>query len=319
MSLNRPAQLQIIDPVLTSIARQYKSHDFIADSLLTNVPVKTLTGQYPVFRKFDWFTNEVANIKADRAPSREIDFEWGTETYRCEEFALKVSITDLERMQAHEAVRLEANKTDLLSHRMSLAREVRIANILKKVADGGQIPNANSATPSNLWDTASANPDADIRTGALAVYDATGQSPDTLVLPYKVAYQLATNHGTDSWRAAMIYTVNGQQIIRLGDGILPSEIHGMQVVIAKGPQIDAANEGGASSISEIWGKNALLLTRGARTYGQPSSLYRFVHTAQTVTRWRETDPDLDYIRELERCDERMVAPDTAYILKGVVS
>lgn len=319
MSLNRPAQLQIIDPVLTSVARQYKSHDFIGEQLLTDVPVKTLTGQYPVFRKFDWFGNDVANIKADRAGSREIDFEWGTETYRCEEYALKVSITDLERMQAHEAVRLEANKTDLLSHRMTLAREIRIANILKKVADGGQIPNANSATPAALWDTATANPDADLRTAVTAIYDATGQVPDTLVLPYKVAYHLATNHGTDSWRAAMVYTVNGQQIIRLGDGILPSEIHGLQVVIAKGPQVDGANEGGASSITEIWGKNALIVTRGARAYGQPSSLYRFQHTAPTVTRWREIDPDLEYVRELERSDERMVAPDTAYIIKGVIS
>lgn len=315
----RPAQLQIIDPVLTTVARQYKSHDFIADDLVTNVPVKTLTGQYPVFRKWDWFTNEVANIKADRAPSREIDFEFGTENYRCEEFALKVSITDLERAQAHEAVRLESNKTDLLSHRMSLAKEVRISNILKKVADGGQIPNANSSTPSALWDTATANPDTDIRTAVLAIYDATGQTPDTLVLPYKVAYHLATNHGTDSWRAAMVYTVNGQQIIRLGDGILPSEIHGLKVVIAKGPQIDSSGEGGASSITEIWGKNAVIVTRGAQTYGQPSSLYRMVHTAPLVTRWRETDPDIEYIRELERCDERMVAPDTAYILKGVIS
>src|ERR1700741_4463527 len=106
MALNRANPLQIIDPVLTGLARAYRPFGFIYDELVAPMKVSTLTGQYMNFPKEAWYANEVDNEVRDRAPSKEIDFDWLTDTYAVKEFALKVSITDLERQQAHEAVRL---------------------------------------------------------------------------------------------------------------------------------------------------------------------------------------------------------------------
>jgi hypothetical protein len=118
----------------------------------------------------------------------------------------------------------------------------------------------------------------------------------------------------------MLYTVNGSEVIRLGAGVLPGEIHGMKVVIAKGPQVTVANSPSGATYTEIWGKHArLLYVDPSAPWGSPTSLYRFRHTAPIVKRWRTDDPDVEYIRELERCVELLVAPDTTYILKGVIS
>lgn len=327
MALNRANALQIIDPVLTNLARRYQAHGFIYDELVRKFPVQVLSGQYPVFKKEDWYRNDPDNLVRDRAPSKEIDFSWATEFYKVSEYGLKVSITDLERMQAHPALKLEQSKNDFLSLKMAIAREVRLATLLSDpaVTAGGGLTSGNSTTPSAKWDTTSSNPDADIRAAALNIYNVIGYHPNVLVLPYPVAYNLATVHGTDTFRGQMLYTVNGQQMIREGVGILPEMIHGMRVVIPMGPQTNSAPDSDGSvdatgTQSEIWGKNARLLyiEQGA-PWGTPSVCYCFQHTAPLVSRWRQNDPDIDYIRQWERVDERVVAPDAGYVLTSVIS
>lgn len=318
---NRAAGGQIIDPVLTNVARRYQAHGFAYDQVVANQPVNTISGQYPTFPKWYWFANEVDNEIEDRAPSKEVDFEWSTDTYRARKFGFKVSISDDERANANPALRLETSKTQFLSLRQAIAREVRLANKLRDVTNGGGLTAGNETTPSNKWDTTSSNPDNDIRAAALSIYNAIGYNPNVLILPYPVAYNLATQHGTDTFRGSMLYTVNGQDVIRLGAGILPAEIHGMRVIVVSGPQVATGREPGTgSTYSEIWGKHARLLYADPNApWGTPSVLYGFQFMAPTVTRWRNMDPDVDYIREMERTDEKIVAPDAGWVLSAVIS
>lgn len=325
MALNRANALQIIDPVLTNLARRYQAHGFIYDQIVRKFPVQTLSGQYPVFKKEDWYRNDPDNLVRDRAPSKEIDFSWSTELYLCKEFGLKVSITDLERMQAHPALKLEQSKNDYLQLHMAIAREVRLANVLRDQAHGGGLTSGNETGIGTGWDNSASNPEADIRAAALNIYNTIGYHPNTIVIPYPVAYNLATIHGTDTFRGQMLYTVNGQQAIREGVGLLPEMIHGMRVVIPMGPQTNSAadSDGSAQQTgtqSEIWGKNVRLLyiEQGA-PWGTPSVCYGFQHTAPLVSRWRQNDPDIDYIRCWERVDERIVAPDAGWVLTSVIS
>jgi hypothetical protein len=126
-----------------------------------------------------------------------------------------VSITDLERQQAHPALRIEQSKNDLLTLRMAIAREYRLAQMLfptdvsAAISTLGQLQAGFSATPTNKWDTTSSNPDQDLKLAQLAMYGATGMLANVLVLPFPVAYNLATQHGADTFRGQMLYTVNG--------------------------------------------------------------------------------------------------------------
>lgn len=317
MALNRPTSLQIYDPVLSNLARKYKSNGFIGRSLLPEISVSTLSGQYPVFTKQFWFQNDVDNLIADRQPTKEIDYEWSLDTYGIKEYGLKVGWTDLELQQAHESLRFERTKVEFLTHRIELAHEVRVAALLRKTTNGGGLN--LGAAPSTNWDQDAATIEADIKTGVLAIYDATGMLPNTIVIPYKVAYAMALQ---EDIRAILRSDATGAgvQYLTLGSRIIPSVIHGMRVVIPQGPQIDSGREPSSGSISEIWGDHVrLLYVDPSAGWGMPSVAYLFRHTPKKVLRWRETDPDINYVREMERYDLKVVAPDVGYELASLLS
>jgi hypothetical protein len=313
--------LQVIDPLLSNVARRYMPDGFIYDQIVARQPVGTISGLYPTFPKGYWFAQVADNKIDDRTETKEVNFEWSTEKYLAQKYGLKVSISDDERANAAPQLRLEQNKTEFLSTQQALSREIRLANALRDTTHGGGLTEGHETTPSKKWDTSESNPDADLRTAALEVYNAIGRSPNTLILPYPVAYNLATQHGTDTFRGQMLYTVNGDQMIRLGDGVLPSEIHGMKVVIPKGPQkITAGEPYAGATTSEIWGKNAILAYVDPNAgWGNPTCIYGFQFMAPTIARWQRIDPDVEYISEMERVDEKIVAPDAAWVLSAVIS
>lgn len=317
MSANSPRSLQIYDPVLTNLARQYKPKGFVARQLLPTISTSTLSAQYPIFTKEYWFQNDVDNRITDRTPTKEIDFEWSMDTYLCEEYGLKVGWTDLEAAQANGALRLQQNKTDLLTHRMELAHEIRVAALLRKTSNNGGL-NLGTA-PAINWDQATAVIEDDIKAGVLAMYDATGLLPDTIVIPYKVAYAMALQ---EDIRAILRADTTGQGVpyLTLGSRIIPAVIHGMRVLIPQGPQVDSGRGGTAGTITEIWGDHVrLLYTDPSTPYGQPAVAYLFQLSGKRVTRWRTVDPDVNYVREYEAYDLKVVAPDCGYEIASVLS
>lgn len=320
MASNRPRSLQVIDPILTNLAMAYRPEGLIARQLIPSIPIGKLSGQYPVFPRSWWFRVQTDNKVTDRSPANEVDFEWSLDTFLAEEYALKVSISDLERDQAEQAIHLEAGKTELLTTQMELAHEVRVVSLLNTQDAGGGLNDARSSTPATNWDQDTATIEANIKVGVLDVYDAIGRPPNVIVIPYKVAYAMALQ---EDIRAILKYDAAGKPInfLDLGDGrVLPSMIHGMNVVIPQGAQIMSGNEGGAESVQEIWGDDVrLLYTNKNAKWGVPSVAYEFRHTGKKVTRWRITDPDVEYIREMERYDLKVVAPDAGHIIRDVLS
>jgi hypothetical protein len=317
MAANRPRSLQIYDPVLSNLARAYRPYGLIARDILPSIPTKKLSGQYPVFPKSWWFRAQTDNKVTDRAPAREVDFEWSLDSYLAEEYALKVSITDLEREQADEALHLERGKTELLTGQMELAHEIRVAALLDIISRGGGLSNTNSDTPSVKWDQDTATIEADIKDAQISLYRKIGRPGNTLVIPYEVAYAMAVQ---EDIRELLRYDASGRpsNVLSVGDGrVLPAQIHGARIVIPMGAQMDEAREGGTEDIAEIWGNKVRLLYSDKNAkWGIPSVAYEFRHTAKKVTRWRETDPDLEYIREMERYDLKVVAEDAGYVIEA---
>jgi hypothetical protein len=316
MAANRPGALQVYDPVLTNVARRYKSDGFVAGQLTLDLPVSTLSSQYPVFGKEYWFRaiedNEIAD---DRAPTHEIDFDFDMESFTVKTYGLRVSITDLERQQAITQLRLQKHKTEFLTLQMDILHERRVAAKLRKTTNGGDLN--LGATPSVNWDQDTATIEADIKTGVLAMRTATGLRPNTIVIPFEVAYAMCLQEDIRALLRADA-TGAGVQFLKLGDRILPAVIHGMRVII---PDVQHAtgNEGATVTLTELWGDHVRLLHLGAGAWGTPSVLYKFVHMKKRVTRWSETDPEVDYIREKERYGLITVAPDLGYELTAVLS
>lgn len=324
-------ELQIFDPLLTDVARQYSPSGFVYDEIAPHIPVKAISGQYPVFDERYFFGDDVETKVGDRSETPEIELVWSTESYLCEDYALMASITPRERQQTNvtgDAIRLEASKTKQVQTRMALRRERRLAAELRKTTNGGQL-NLGAAA-GTAWATSTAI-ESDVKTAKLAVYNATGQDPNVLLLPYGKAYDMATNA---TLRDIFKYTVNAQNVIKLGQGddgediLLPRYFHGLRIVIPKGALYHQGNVKATKSLAEIWGSSArFLYVNPDAGWGEPSVAYSFWHPALTVEgdggsgpvvdTWSEKNPVKDLYRVTECVDEKICAPDLGYELTGV--
>lgn len=325
MTLNRPRPLQIYDPVLTGLVRSYRPSGFIARKLLPEIPVQKLSGQYPIFDKAPWYRIQADNRIVDRTPAREVDFTWSTETYFCDEYALKIGMTDLERDQALEVLMYEKSKAEYLTDQMELAHEKRVADFFLPTTLGGEFSSTLTHTPSILWDASTGVPETDIKQAQIACYRKTGWRPTHLVIDFEVAYAMALN---PQIRALLRYDATGkaQEFIQIGDMVLPQKIHGLTVVVAEGSQILAGNRpvdgtaDEAADLTGIWGKHARLIFHPPGTsWGKPASGYLMKHTPKKVTRWQEVDPEVEYIKEMERYDIKVTARDTCYTIQSVIA
>lgn len=305
---------QIIDPVLTNLAVDYKPKGLIADILTPAIPVQKESGQYNVWDARNNFAVDVDPLVPDRTPVKEIDVGVSQDRYNAEEYGLKASISRREKDNTDDILRVREHKMNAVQYQLLLARELRVANLLRKTTNGGQLN--LGATPSTNWDNDAATIEADIKAGKEAVYDASGIEPNVLVLPYKVANAVSLQADI---REILKYTVNGQQILQEGDAILPAMLWGLKVIVPRGRKI-ASKQGQANSFSDIWGDSPRILyvAPGASTE-EPSVAHTFQVRGWETRRWEEPDPEVEYVKTSHLVDEKVVAPDCGYELLNVLS
>lgn len=306
--------LQIVDAVLSNVARAHKPRGFIYNEVLPSIPVELDSGRYPIFDGF--FDDDTDPKVSDRAETPEVDFSWSEDTYLCEDYRLKASITKKEERQAHSVLRLRQNKLDAVLMRMAIRRERRAADLLRKTTNGGGL-NLGSTVSTN-WDQDAATIEVDIQTGAEAVYDETGMTTNAIVIPWKVAYAVALQQDI---REIIKYTMPGDRILIEGDMVLPKVLHGHRVIIPKGAMRNTAKEGGTKSLTDIWGDHVRLLhiPEGGGGWGIPATGYSFKAEPEVVDRWRENDPPVEFVRAWECVDEKVCAPDLGYELAETLS
>jgi len=319
--------LQIVDAVLTEVARQFKPQGFVYNEVCPTINVATISGQYPVYDERYFFSNADNNIMSDRAETPELEFSWSTDSYLCADYGFKVSITPREEQQAHEALRLRASKVQYLMTMMAAQREKRLAAVLKKTTNSGQL--TGGAAAGTAWATSSTI-ESDIKTAKLAVYNLTGQEPNTMILPYAKAYDMATNA---TLRDIFKYQVNeaANAFFQLGSNegvLLPRVFHGLRILIPKGALAQTGHEGAAKSLTDVWGTSArILYVEPNAGWGIPSTVYQFQHpvlsggasagAGAVVDRWHENDPVRDLIRAQECVTEKVCAPDLGYELSSI--
>ena len=243
-STQDPRGLQIVDPVLTNLALAYRFEGGIYDEVVAAMDVATNAGQYPAWSREDLRRDDVDNEVADRSETPEIDLTYDLRDYLLRNYRLKISIAGEERQQAHIALRLEQTKLYRLLSAMAIRRERRLAAALRKTTNGGQL--TLGGTVSTKWDASSgATIEKDIKAARKAVYDATGQHVDTMVISWDVAYAIALE---PSIREIIKYTVPRQLILSNGEAILPTRLHGLTGVIAYEDKFNSAPEGGAGNL-----------------------------------------------------------------------
>lgn len=283
-----PGALQIVDPILSNVARQYRPHGFIYDQIVSSQPVDVNIGQYPVFNLAKFFAARGDAAVADDAATPLVDFEWDTEFYHCKDYRLRVRLTRKEMLQANVALRLEVSKVTGLVGIMALEREKRLATALRSEEHGGQLTAAGFPVVGAKWDEGTEGSPAKIQNTLLQaqqkVYKQIGLRPKTLVITEEIALAISQDVNV----IKIIQYLGGVGFIEsgnisgnanlqaVGSAVLPKKLWGFDLVVADGVLENAAAEGATPSLTEIWGNTArLLYVNPNAAWGDPSVVYSF--------------------------------------------
>jgi len=350
--------LQIIDELLTNLAKQFRPDGFLYDRIVAGYPVNYNIGRYPVFNPADFFQTGGDLEVADDAPTPIIDFSWSTDVFHCKDKRLQTRITRKEELQANPALRLDYSKTIGLLTVFTNNREFRLAAKLRAQANGGQFTNA-AVNPAVQWDLGTVGAPAkiqkDLQAAAMLSYKQTGKWPNTLILDKEIALALAA----DPTIQTLVQYLIGTQIVSSGggagstttsagtQGFLPPTLFGFNVLVADGTLYNQARPGQTANLAGTWGNSVRLVYRDSSPqWGMPATVYAFrgrVTDGNTqapstimpsgdggsepgpaggwaiVDRWWDIDPPGMHIRAWECVDERVVAPELGVEIQNVLS
>jgi hypothetical protein len=306
---------------------------FIADEVLPRIPVVNESNVYYTWQQADFFSVDVSDLVPDRGTPREIDFTATTASYVAARRELGWTISDRERKNADNQLRLEESKQQGVLARLALLREQRAAALLK----------VNTSTTTLLGEvitggldssmTAAANPKWDLATtlysdfsnaltlGIRAMRQSIGVRPNTLIVPAFVA---------EAMQKSGIFTAAGgplAQYTGLPESspfftqypLLPKQIFGMRVLVP-GNIKNTAKEGQTASYSDIWGKDVTLLyvTPGP-SMDIPSVAYTFEAESLLTRQARDDVRRMDEYFLGNTIAEKVVAPFAGYTITAAAT
>lgn len=297
------------------VAYDWAQDGFIADQVLPPLPVVNETDLFYKIDRYGGLQRAVETLVPDRAAAREVEWTWTTDTYQAQRYALAVSISDRERRNADNQLRLEETTTMLPAQLLMLDREVRAATLLNKTNTSGvtlsgadQFDNASfsaSGVPiENRFDAAK-----------LAMRQAIGRNPTHVIIPDQTAKVMKRD---TKIRDLIKYTTNA-----LVNGDLPDTLWGLKVIIPT-TMYSASLEtvSGTPTFSDIWGKDIRFVyvppVPGIRV---PATGYQFRISADdmAVEQSRDARRKVDYYEVGYTQDMKLVVPSGCYVLENPIS
>jgi hypothetical protein len=188
-----PSQARVIDPILTEVARGFRSNNSpVANLLFPIVSVGQRGGRIISFGADDFKLYNTA--RAPGANTRRVQFGYSSGSFALVDYSLEgsVPIELLQEAQAVPGIDLSANAVRKVQNLQALEREKQVADLALNAASYAA---SNKATLSGTsqWNDASSNPFADLLAAKEAVRQQIGQRPNTLVLGPKVLTALRSN------------------------------------------------------------------------------------------------------------------------------
>jgi len=300
------------DRPLENISVAYKSERLIADRLAPRVPVVHESDTYFVYAKDSLTLPQT--IRANGASANEASWNISTSSYVLTQHALKGLVTDRDRSNADEAIRLDIDITEYLTEKILMRKEIDLANIVTTAANWA---NATSLSSTLAWNqnTTLSNPIAYVDSACSVVASQSGKIPNTVVLN-DPTFRAAKEH------ISIVDRIKYTSPDSVTDQILAKLFNVQQVLVAGGIQ-NTGQEGQADSMGWIWTDMAFVAyieqNPGLR---KPSALYQFTKTEfgnpYKVKRWREEEREGDFIEVSSLFQNKVVASDCAYIIVNTV-
>lgn len=301
---------------LTNFSQKYllRADMFIASRAMPNLPVSKQSDLYYVFNRGDFYRDE-AEERADGTESAGGSFTLSTDPYFARVFAFHKDVTDRQRSNQDELIRLDESATQYVTHKLLIKRE---KDFLGSYFGTGIWANDVAAT----WGAPASTPIEEIRTGIRTVHGATGFRPNKMIIS-RAGYDTLLDN--DDILARITGGATVSQPAEVQKRLLAQLFELNEIFVVDAVENTAAR-GAAEATQFIGGDNALL-------YYAPNSVGIEEPTAGNVFSWtgfmgatangmrikrfREERVEADRIEGQMSYDHKVVAPELGYLFTGV--
>ena len=187
------SQARVIDPILTAVARGYRSPKAaVANILFPVVPVGARGGRILSFGADDF--KLISTARAPGANTKRIQFGYSSDNYSLVDHRLEGSVP-VELMQEADAVPgidLASTAVRRVQNIMALEREHKAAMLARDAAKYAA-SNKTTLSGTSQWSNTASDPFTDINDAREAIRSQTGEKPNVLTLGPKVLTSLRSH------------------------------------------------------------------------------------------------------------------------------
>lgn len=291
---------------------------FIADKVFPSVPVAKQSDRFAIIDKGNFLRIEDA-LRAPKTAARKVEFQVSSAPYFCDNYALAAELSLEDLANADQAFSLRDNSVKLVVSDLRRAQEQRVSNIVTSASNLGS---GTTLSGGSQWqDFVNSDPLGDVNTAHAFIQQQSGLIANTCVLDFDT-FKIVRRHPD---LLDMYKFVSGGQLSRqqIADAFDVENLWIGQGVI------ENALEGGTSSMTNLWGKNALFAhiapptglstrTLGLRFVWQPGGF----PAPLAVTTNREAGAgkrNVEIIEAQHFQDEVIVATDLGYLIGSTVA
>ncbi len=303
-----------IDAALTNVSVAYRNNEYIADAIAPSIPVRKQSDKYYIYDAEREGMRAVEDLRAPGTEAPEVNFALSTDSYYCDDHALSSAVPDEERENADPIIQPEIDRTEFLTERILLNREIALEKLLRTTVGMGEL----EVDPTDQWQAGGSDPLGALQAARLGVFSSSQRRANTVVLPYRV-FEVLRNHPavTDRIKYTTAGVVNEQLLAQLLD---------VDRVLVPRSFKNTAAKGQTANVVPVWGNNCYLLHVPPRPAPKQVALaYTFVWSGAAgsmngllVEKWREPRRKADMIRVQKYYDHKVIAAGAGYRLVDVI-
>ena len=188
-----PGQARVVDPILSAVARGYRSPKAaVASVLFPIVPVGLRAGRIISFGPDDF--KLVNSARAPGANTKRIQFGYAGENYSLVDYRLEGAVPNELQEEASNGpgIDLSSNAVRRVQNTMALEREKQAADLARNEARYGA-GNKETLSGTSQWSDPASDPFTDIMDGKESIRAKIGERPNVLTLGPKVLTALRTH------------------------------------------------------------------------------------------------------------------------------
>ncbi len=188
-----PGQARVVDPILSAVARGYRSPKAaVASVLFPIVPVGLRAGRIISFGPDDF--KLVNTARAPGANTKRIQFGYAGENYSLVDYRLEGAVPNELQEEASNGpgIDLSSNAVRRVQNTMALEREKQAADLARNEARYGA-GNKETLSGTSQWSDPASDPFTDIMDGKESIRAKIGERPNVLTLGPKVLTALRTH------------------------------------------------------------------------------------------------------------------------------